>query len=139
MHACGIVRENAFVITRIAAAALLSTIVPWGTATASASTPPAWVGTWAAAQVAPATTGQSHAGFRNETVRDIVRTSVGGSEIRLRISNVFGSKPLTINDVRVSLRGTGAATLLASSHRVTFGARDTVTIPAGKREFSDPV
>ena len=139
MRACGIVRENAFVITRIAAAALLSTIVPWAPATASASTPLAWVGTWAAAQVAPATTGLSHTGFRDETVRDIVRTSVGGSEIRLRISNVFGSKPLTISDVRVSPRGTGAATVLASSHRVTFGGRDTVTIPAGKREFSDPV
>ena len=68
-----------------------------------------------------------------------MRTSVGGSEIRLRISNVFGTKPLTLNDVRVALSGAGAAMAAGSSHRVTFGGRDTVTIPAGKREFSDPV
>ena len=139
VHTCGTVRENAFVITRIAAAALLTMGVLWGTATASAKTPLAWVGTWAAAQVTPAATGLSHTGFKDETVRDIVRTSVGGSEIRLRISNVFGTKPLTINDVRVALSGTGAAMLAGSSHRVTFGGRDTVTIPVGKREFSDPV
>jgi lysophospholipase L1-like esterase len=128
------------VIRRIAAAAaLLMTVALWGTAKASAGTPLDWVGTWAAAPVAPAATGLSHTGFKDETVRDIVRTSVGGSEIRLRISNVFGTKPLTINDLRVALSGAGAAMVAGSSHRVTFGGRDTVTIPAGKREFSDPV
>jgi len=128
------------VIRKIAAAAaLLMTVALGGTAKASASTSLAWVGTWAAAQAAPAATGLSHAGVKDETVRDIVRTSVGGSEIRLRISNVFGTKPLTISDVRVALRLTGAAVVLDSSHRVTFGGRYTVTIPAGQREFSDPV
>jgi lysophospholipase L1-like esterase len=86
----------------------------------------------------PAATGLSHTGFRNVTVRDIVRTSAGGSQIRIRVSNVFGAKPLTLSDVRVALRRGGAQTA-ASSHRVTFGGKDAVTIGVGKREFSDPV
>ena len=45
----------------------------------------------------------------------MVRTCVGGSEIRLRISNVFGTKPLTINDVPVALSGTGAAMVAAAA------------------------
>ena len=130
---------------RIAAAALFTAVVsvvyvvPGAPVTARAAAPPAWVGTWSAAQVTAAATGLSHTGFRDRTVRDIVHTSVGGRELRIRISNVFGTKPLEIADVRVALRQTGARTVTGSSHRVTFGGRDTVTIPAEQREFSDPV
>ncbi len=100
---------------------------------------PRWVGTWEAAQVAPGTSGLSHAGFFDQTVRDIVYVSVGGSEIRLRISNVFGTRPLRIGDMRVALHATGARIMPGSSHRVTFGGKDQVTIPVGEQEFSDPV
>lgn len=130
-------------ITRLAAVAVLAAVAPAaGHVTAAQAAAPVairWVGTWAAAEVAPAATGLSHAGFRDETVRDIVHTSAGGTEIRIRISNVFGSKPLTLEDVRVALRKTGAQTVPGSSHRVAFGGKDTVTIPAGEREYSDLV
>jgi len=110
---------------------------------AAAAVPPpapvAWIGTWAAAQVAPAATGLSRTGFRNVTVRDIVHTSAGGSEIRLRLSNLFGTRPLAIDDVRVALDRLGAQTVVGSGRQVTFAGRDAVTIPARKREFSDPV
>lgn len=129
-------------IARLAAAVALAAAaasVP-GYAAAAARPGPAvaWVGTWEAAPVAPAATGLSHNGFTDRTVRDIVRLSAGGSEIRIRLSNVFGARPLAINDVRVALRRSGAQTA-GGSHHVTFGGRATVTIGAGKREFSDPV
>jgi lysophospholipase L1-like esterase len=142
VRARGVVRENAVVMIRIAAAALITAVVPLvpgSPVTARAAVPPAWVGTWSAAQATAAATGLSHTGFRDRTVRDIVHTSVGGSELRIRISNVFGTKPLAVADVRVALRETGAQTVAGSSHRVTFGGRDSVTIPVGQREFSDPV
>jgi lysophospholipase L1-like esterase len=100
---------------------------------------PTWVGTWEAAQVPPRTTGLSHEGFIDETIRDIVHTSVGGSEIRIRISNIFGTRPLRIDDVRVALSGAGAQTVPGTSHRVMFGGRYQVTIPVGTRKFSDAV
>jgi lysophospholipase L1-like esterase len=98
-----------------------------------------WVGTWEAAQVAAARIGPSRTGFRDQTVRDIVHLSVGGVEIRIRISDVFGRGPLHISDVRVALSAGGARTVPGTSRRVTFGGKDHVTIPAGEREFSDPV
>jgi lysophospholipase L1-like esterase len=141
-------------IIRLAALALLAAVAPTSGTTAppitaaaaalatNAATPAtlAWVGTWAAAQVAPAPAGVSHMGFRDQTVRDVVHISVGGSELRIRISNLFGTRPLRIADVRVAVRqGNGALIFPGTSHRVTFGGKDTVTIPVGQRKFSDPV
>jgi lysophospholipase L1-like esterase len=113
---------------------------PPGAATMAAPEQPArWVGTWEAAQVAPGASGLSHAGFADQTVRDIVYLSVGGSEIRLRISNVFGTRPLRIGDMRVALHATGARITPSSSRRVTFGGKYQFTIPVGEQELSDPV
>lgn len=97
-----------------------------------------WVGSWEAAPVAPAVSGLSHDGFTDVTVRDVVHLSAGGSQIRIRLSNVFGTRPLAIADVRVALHRGGAQTA-PFSYQVTFRGRDAVTVGAGKRVFSDPV
>jgi hypothetical protein len=77
---------------RLAFLALLATMAPMtvGATVAAAGRPAPWVGTWAAAQVAPASTGLSHDGFTDRTVRDVVHLSAGGTEIRIRISDIFG-------------------------------------------------
>ncbi|HEY1702231.1 MAG TPA: SGNH/GDSL hydrolase family protein [Trebonia sp.] len=98
-----------------------------------------WVGTWESAQVEPGASGLSATGFTDQTVRDIIHTSAGGREIRIRLSNVFGSTPLVVSDVHVALRASGAATEPGTTRQVLFGGRTSVTIPAGQREFSDPV
>jgi len=100
---------------------------------------PRWVGTWESAQVEPGTSGLSDTGFDDQTVRDIVHTSVGGSEIRIRISNVFGTTPLVVSDVDVALRQSGAATVPGTTRQALFRGARSVTIPAGQREFSDPI
>jgi lysophospholipase L1-like esterase len=113
-----------------------------GGAPASAATPAGttrWVGTWETAQVQPAATGLSATGFTDQTVRDIVHTSSGGSEIRIRISNVFGSAPLVVSDVHVAISASGAGTKAGTTRQVLFNGSKSVTIPAGDREFSDPV
>src|SRR5262245_20891837 len=74
---------------------------------------PAWVGTWASSpmsgavnvfnpQTCPAGSGQ----FSNETVRNIVYTSVGGNRVRIRLSNAFGTAPLVIGDASVAVAET---------------------------------
>jgi hypothetical protein len=65
--------------------------------------PTRWMGSWESAQVQPAASGLSATGFTDQTVRDIVHTSAGGSEIRIRISNVFGSAPLVVGDAHVAI------------------------------------
>ncbi len=102
-----------------------------------------WVGTWTASPQAPeppiitATPAQ----FDNQTVRQIVYISVGGSQLRVRLSNEYGNKPLVVGSTHVALQlpGNGAAIVPGSDRVLTFGGRTSVTIPAGAPALSDPV
>ena len=98
-----------------------------------------WIGTWSCALVSAADAGRSRTGFRDQTLRSIVRISAGGSAVRLRLSNVFGDRPLTVGAAHVAVRRAGAATVPGTTCAVTFGGRPTVVIPPGQRLFSDPV
>src|SRR5215472_7535235 len=70
---------------------------------------PAWVGSWASSPMSgagnifspgcPAGPGK----FVNQTVRNIVYPSVGGDRVRIRLSNAFGTSPLTIGDASVAV------------------------------------
>jgi lysophospholipase L1-like esterase len=108
-------------------------------ATAPAPVVPAWVGTWASAPVQAGSRGLSALGFVNQTVRDIVHTSVGGNAIRIRISNLIGKRPLQVGDVRVGDRARGATIVPGTNRQVTFGGSTRVTVPPGGELVSDPV
>jgi hypothetical protein len=64
-----------------------------------------WVGTWGVAPAAQslATSGSNPLTFNQQTLRQIVHTSVGGSVARIHISNVFGTGPLSVADVHIAL------------------------------------
>jgi lysophospholipase L1-like esterase len=98
-----------------------------------------WVGSWSSAQVRAASSGRSQSGFRNQTIRSVVRVSVGGSAVRIRLSNVFGARPLPVPAAHVALRLAGAATVPGTGRAVTFGGQRHVVVPPGERVFSDPV
>jgi lysophospholipase L1-like esterase len=98
-----------------------------------------WMGTWTSAQVGPASSGRSRTGFRNETIRHVIRVTVGGSAVRIRLSNVFGPAPLVVGGAHVARRLAGAATVPGTTRAVTFGGEPAVTLPPGQRAWSDPV
>ncbi len=93
-----------------------------------------WTGTWA---VAPWVT--QSPGFNNQTVRQIVHTSIGGSAVRVHLSNLYGSGSVVIGNVYVALRDSGPSTVASSTRTVTFGGQQSVTLPAGASIASDPV
>ena len=93
-----------------------------------------WVGTWTAAP-APADGGA----FDNHTLRMIPRVSIGGSRLRVRISNAYGTRPLAIGAAYVGLRRTGPAVVPGSNRRLTFGGDAGATVAAGALVVSDPV
>jgi len=93
-----------------------------------------WVGTWTAAP-APA----ESVAFSNHTLRMIPRVSIGGSRLRVRISNAHGSRPLAIGAACVGLRSSGPAIVPGSNRRLTFGGDRSATIAAGALVVSDPV
>jgi lysophospholipase L1-like esterase len=91
------------------------------------------VGTWSAASDRLATT------VGDQTIRMVVRTSVGGSGLRIRLSNVFGTRRLTFKNVHVGLQAYGAEIRAGTNRAVTFKGRKWVTVPAGDAVWSDPV
>ncbi|OIJ98490.1 G-D-S-L family lipolytic protein [Streptomyces sp. MUSC 14] len=78
-------------------------------------------------------------GAADESYRMIVHTSVGGSALRVRVTNAFGDRPLTLDSVWAGRRDRGAALRQGSNRRLTFGGARTVTVPPGAVAWSDPL
>jgi lysophospholipase L1-like esterase len=102
-----------------------------------------WIATWATAPAPQlATTAEMTSArmvFNNQTLREIVHTSVGGSTCRVRMSNAFGKDPLTIGAAAIAVRATAAEIVGGTSRAITFAGRSSVTIPPNAILFSDPV
>lgn len=94
-----------------------------------------WVGTWTAAP-APSEAGVT---LNNQTVRMHPRVSIGGDNIRVRVSNAYGKSPLAIGAAYVGIRDEGPAIVPGSGRKVTFNGADAATIGAGAALLSDTV
>ena len=77
--------------------------------------------------------------FKNQTLREIVHTSLGGDRVRVVLSNAFGTLPLDVGAAHVALRDKDAAIQKSSGRALTFGGRPATTIAAGAVAVSDPV
>ena len=101
-----------------------------------------WVGTWAASPQMPVDVGglnPADAGFNNQTIRMIARVSIGGEQIRVRLSNAFGTVPVAIGAAHIALAGKGAAILPGTDRALTFSGEKSFTIPPSAMMMSDPV
>ncbi|WP_044563205.1 SGNH/GDSL hydrolase family protein [Azospirillum sp. B4] len=131
----------------LAGALLASTIVSGAAHAADVTKAEAtkWVGSWmTAAQAGDANSAPPAPGFADATLRQVVHLSLGGQRVRLRLSNAFGTAPLTIPGIHVALSakegsGPSAAIRPGSDHALTFDGQASVTIPAGGAVWSDPV
>jgi lysophospholipase L1-like esterase len=97
-----------------------------------------WTATWGTAPAGPPADANVQA-FHGQTLRLIVHTSVGGTRVRIRVSNEFGGTPLRLGAARVALRATGSDIATASDRALTFSGNEGITIPPGARVLSDPV
>ncbi len=104
----------------------------------------AWIGSWTAS---PQPIWGSDFAFptnippslKNQTIRQVARVSLGGSRIRIVLSNEYGSRPLVIGEAHVGLAAGGAKVTEGSDRKLTFGGRTSVTVPPGAPVVSDPV
>jgi lysophospholipase L1-like esterase len=102
--------------------------------------PKRWVTTWITANAAS----ERPESFSNQTIREIVHTTIGGNGIRLRLSNTFGNRAIRFDAVFIGLQSTGleggGASLVPSSNRqVRFGGNPFISIPEGAEVLSDPL
>src|SRR5690606_19877283 len=87
-----------------------------------------WVATWGTAQelyrrdAQPAGGGQGDPPeFDGRTVRMVVRTSMGGERVRVRIANAFGAPTVVLGGASLALRDTGATVHPESLREISFG------------------
>ncbi len=93
-----------------------------------------WVGTWSTTPVPV-----EGASVANQTLRMIAHISLGGSRLRVRLSNAYGLRSLRISSASIGLRGAAAELLPGSNQKLTFGGCESASIPAGALALSDPV
>ena len=101
-----------------------------------------WVGAWSASQADPGALAGAiplYGGTGGRTIRNVVHITLGGSRLRIHLSNLFGSRTVRFEDVRVALSAGGAAIAAATSHRVRFNRNTTVAVAPGHQVTSDRV
>jgi lysophospholipase L1-like esterase len=110
----------------------------------SAETPQqTWIATWGASPAPQLRTAAevkaAHFDFENQTLREIVHTSVSGETIRLKLSNAYGTESLILDSVHIALQDQGSSIATDTDHAVTFNGSPKVTIPADALILSDPL
>ena len=86
-----------------------------------------WIGTWATAPQ-PSIPGHPQI-FQNQSLRLIVHISVGGTRVRIKISNTFGDEPLLIGGAHLARRTTAADIDPSSDRTLMFRGHPSTTIP----------
>jgi lysophospholipase L1-like esterase len=111
-----------------------------------------WVVSWAGSVQGPYPSGNPsaqpdqkfafpapEAGARDQTFRLVLRPDIWGKQMRLRLSNVFGTRPVNIDGVYAGLQLDSAVLVKGSNRPVTFGGKDRITLAPGASAWSDPV
>src|SRR6516162_8348567 len=100
-----------------------------------------WVVSWVASAQGPHPVGIASAqsdqrfpfpepsvGANDQTFRLILRPTLWGRQARLRLTNVFGTRPVTFDGVYVGLQLGGAALVKGTNRAVSFAGQDSVTV-----------
>jgi lysophospholipase L1-like esterase len=102
-----------------------------------------WIGTWGASpspQLSDASqVKKANLTFANQTIREIVHVSLGGSLVRVRLSNAYNKQAVQVGAAHIALRSKDAAIAAGSDRVLTFSGRQSVTIPPDALVLSDPV
>lgn len=98
-----------------------------------------WVGTWSTApQLVEPGNNPPAPGLSNNTLRQIVRVSLGGDSVRMRLSNEFSAGPVTLRAVHIAVsRGSGSIDT-TTDRSVSFDGKTEITIAPGSAVASDP-
>ena len=111
-----------------------------------------WVTSWTASVQGPYPTGNATAqpdlhfafpsaaaGARDQTFRLIAMPDVWAPQIRLRLSNAFGTRPVTFDGVYAGLHGSGGAIVTGTNRAARFDGKASVTVAPGEWVWSDAI
>ena len=101
-----------------------------------------WVGSWATSQqLAEPKNSLGPDDLNDVTLRQIIHLSIGGSELRVHLSNRFGTAPLHFTSVHIAKAASAASDKIVagSDKALGFSGRPDITIPAGADYLSDAI
>ena len=78
-------------------------------------------------------------GANDQTFRLIVKPDAWGQQMRIRLSNAFGTKPVTFDSAFVGLQESGSAIVTGTNKPIQFQGKSSVTVAPGASIVSDPV
>jgi lysophospholipase L1-like esterase len=101
----------------------------------------AWVDSWAASFLSTKVNGavQSTPSFNNQTFRLNVFSKLGGTRVRVKLTNKFATNTLTIGAVHIALRSTNNSIVASSDRTLKFNGQAGVTLAPGAEIWSDSV
>jgi lysophospholipase L1-like esterase len=117
-------------------------LLPPRPSSASSSAPEIWVATWGCSQQIPEPQNELPIDdLRDATVRQIFHLSIGGSALRVHVSNAFGTEALHFTSVHIArpLSTSSPAIDPASDRPLSFAGKPDVLVPPGAEFVSDPV
>ena len=119
---------------------LTNSVAVLKTVTASATTEQ-WIDSWAASFLSTTVNGaiQTAPSFNNQTYRLNVFSKLGGTQVRVKLTNKFATNTLMVGAVHVALRSTTNSIVAASDRTLTFAGLPGVTLAPGAEIWSDPV
>lgn len=104
------------------------------------SQPRIWVGSWSCAPYAAGQGNTAPAPYLAEnTLRQVLRVSIGGDSLRMKFSNKSCATPVTMQSVKIAVSAGGSAIEAASSRTLTFEGDSTVTLDPFGTVTSDPI
>ena len=77
--------------------------------------------------------------LNNQTVRMVLRTSIAGRRVRVKLSNAYGMPAVAVGSAHVARRGTDAGLMAGTDRKLTFGGKSAFTMRPGVVVVSDPV
>jgi len=120
---------------------ILVPVALWA-APASAQT---WVSAWGGRGPLSTTITTNHTftdpapNLSGRTLRVMAHLTTGGAQVRVRLSQRFGSAPLNVGAAHIAVRGSGSGIVAGTDRALAFGGASSVTVPAGSDVWSDPV
>ncbi|HEX7939238.1 MAG TPA: SGNH/GDSL hydrolase family protein, partial [Gemmatimonadaceae bacterium] len=126
----------------LAAVAAVGTL---GAGSVSAQQPGRWFATWAPSPLATAPRPMNPDSadrvptYSNRTLRQILRTSIGGNRVRVHFTNEYGDRAIFIGAAHIAIRDTGASIRAGSDRAITFGGRTSLVLRRSAVIVSDPI
>jgi lysophospholipase L1-like esterase len=145
LRICGWVKDSSVLVRYVSVAGVLCAVLSGCAAPDLSTSSPDdknWVASWSSAQMVLEKSGALPSVPQHDaTVRQIVRSSLAGRQLRVRISNVFGRDSLVVDASSVALAlGAGRSDIdVKTLHALRFDGRRAVTIAPGAERSSDPV